>query len=147
MCERYVFCVCILVQKLLLWWFARQVGNQRSDGTDVRYDSKHNGEHREPQGLARRCIGPLKIPLSRCLVGLKNRGEESEIRIRGRGKRGEKGIRHHLSMSSLASTFLFHSFQSHAKLMLCSIARSHPPFVPHSSPSSAPFLSPTSPCL
>lgn len=41
-CEKSV---CVLARELLLWWFSRQVGNQRSDGTDVCYDSKHNGEH------------------------------------------------------------------------------------------------------
>lgn len=84
-----VLCMCVPVQRLLLWWFSRQVGNQCSDGADVRYDPKHNGEHWEPQGLARRCVRPLKISLSRCLVGLRNRGERREIRIRR-----EKGICH-----------------------------------------------------
>lgn len=116
----FSFC---FVSLLLLWWFSRKVGNQCSNGTDVRYDSKHNGEDREPQSLARRCIGPLEIPLSRCLVGLRNGGERrSEIKIRGGGKRREKGIRHHLSTSSLVSTFLVHSFQSHTKPILCSIS-------------------------
>ncbi len=83
-------CVRILVQELLLWWFSGQVGDQRSDGTDVRDDSKHDGEHREPQSLARRCVGPLKIPLSRCLVGLREGGER---RARS-GRKEAKGIRH-----------------------------------------------------
>lgn len=79
----------VRVLELLLWWFSGQVGDQRGDGTDIRYDSKHNGEHWEPQSLAWCCVGPLKIPLSRCLVGLGDRGEESEIRIRG-GKKEER---------------------------------------------------------
>lgn len=64
------FCVCILVNELVLRGFAGQVGNQRSDGADVRYDSENDGEHGEPQSLARCSVGPLKIPLSRGLVGL-----------------------------------------------------------------------------
>lgn len=76
-CERSVFCMHVRLKELLLWWFCGQVRNQRSDGTDVRYDSKHDGEHREPESLARRCVGPLKIPLSRCLVGLSKRGDET----------------------------------------------------------------------
>lgn len=88
---RGLLSVCVsLVRQLLLWWFCRQVGNQRSDGTDVRDDSKHNGEHWEPQSLAGRCVGPLKIPLSRRLVGL--RREESAVRTRGWEKRTRRAF-------------------------------------------------------
>lgn len=80
-CEKSVFSVCILVQGLLLRWLSRQVGNQCSDGADVRYDPKHNGEHWKPQCLARCCVGPLKVSLSRCLVGLRSEGER-ERRVR-----------------------------------------------------------------
>lgn len=64
-----------------LRWFPRQVGNQCSDGADVGNDSKHDGEHGQPQSLARCSVGPLKIPLSCCLVGLRIQGE-SEINIK-----------------------------------------------------------------
>lgn len=67
-------------KSLLLWRFSRQVGNQCGDGTDVRDDPKHDREHREPQGLARRRRGPLKIPLSRRLVSLVETAEERRIR-------------------------------------------------------------------
>lgn len=50
-----------------------QVGNQRSDGTDVGDDSEHDGEHGEPKSLAGGGVGALEIPLSRCLVGLERR--------------------------------------------------------------------------
>lgn len=79
-CIRGLVCFLLVHQRLLLWWLPRQVGDEGGDGADVRYDSKHDGENGEPQGLARRCVGPLEIPLSRRLVGLRNGGE---IRIRG----------------------------------------------------------------
>ena len=81
LCMCVCVCVCVCVcdrESVLLWWFSRQVGDQRGDGTDVRDDPKHNGEHREPQSLARRCVRPLKIPLSRRLVGLEERGERDK---------------------------------------------------------------------
>lgn len=64
-----------LCERLLLRRFPRQVGNERGDGADVRDDSEHDGEHGEPQSLARRRVRPLEIPLSRRLVGLGDRRE------------------------------------------------------------------------
>lgn len=74
----FMECLCLCVsasmcEPRLLWRLCRQVGDQRRDGADVRYDPKHNGENGEPQGLAGRCVGALKIPLSWCLVGLESR--------------------------------------------------------------------------
>lgn len=60
----------VFLEEILLWWFSRQVRNECSNGADVCYDPKHNGEHWEPQSLAGRCIGPLIISLSWRLVGL-----------------------------------------------------------------------------
>ena len=53
--------------------FPGQVGDERSDGADVRDDPEHDGEHGQPQRLAGGGVGALEIPLSRGLVGLQER--------------------------------------------------------------------------
>lgn len=87
LCLRASVSVC---KRLLLYWLSGQVGNERSDGADVRDDPEHDGEHGEPQSLARGGVGALKIPLSRSLVGLLRKIEGRDAQRPEAAEHGEK---------------------------------------------------------